>query len=57
MAGYLRDNPPPYMPKFVGTDEELRALSAYIAHLISKGGSVSAKIEVPKTSVEAKKEA
>ncbi|MFZ8860054.1 MAG: c-type cytochrome [Thermocrinis sp.] len=57
LAGYLRDNPPPYMPKFVGTDEELRALSAYIAHMISNGGSVSAKIEVPKTSVEAKKEA
>jgi hypothetical protein len=44
------------MPKLVGTDEELRALSAYIAHLISKGGSVSAKIEVPNTSAEAKKE-
>jgi len=56
LASYLRDNPPPYMPKFVGTDEELRALSAYIAHLISNGGSVSAKIEVPSTSAEAKKE-
>jgi hypothetical protein len=33
-----------------------QALSAYIAHMISKGGSVSAKIEVPNTSSEAKKE-
>jgi len=56
LTGYLRDNPPPYMPKLVGTDEEIKALSAYIAHLISKGGSVSAKIEVPNTSAEAKKE-
>ncbi|MFN3871341.1 MAG: cytochrome C, partial [Aquificaceae bacterium] len=38
---------PAYMPYFVGKDEELRALSAYIADMISKGGSVSAKIEVP----------
>ncbi len=38
---------PAYMPYFVGKDEELRALSAYIADMVSKGGSVSAKIEVP----------
>ncbi|MFN3947103.1 MAG: c-type cytochrome [Aquificaceae bacterium] len=38
---------PAYMPYFVGKDEELRALSAYIADMMSKGGSVSAKIEVP----------
>jgi len=56
LTSYLRDNHPPYMPKLVGTDEEIKALSAYIAHMISKGGSVSAKIEVPNTSSEAKKE-
>lgn len=49
LANYLTpQNHPPYMPYFVGKDEELRALSAYIADMISKGGSVSAKIEVPK---------
>lgn len=49
LANYLTpQNHPPYMPYFVGEDEELRALSAYIADMISKGGSVSAKIEVPK---------
>ncbi len=46
---------PPYMPYFVGKDEELRALSAYIADMISKGGRVSAKIEVPKATLEAHK--
>ena len=46
---------PPYMPYFVGKDEELRALSAYIADMISKGGIVSAKIEVPKATMEAHK--
>ncbi len=51
LASYNRDNPPHYMPRFVGTDQELRALAAYIADMISKGGSVSAKIEVPKESV------
>ena len=53
LVSYLRDNPqhPPYMPKLVGKDEEIRALSAYIADMIRKGGSVSARIEVPKTSV------
>ena len=55
LTSYLRDNHPPYMPKLVGTDEEIRALSAYIADMISKGGSVSAKIEVPASSSEAKK--
>lgn len=54
LSAYLR-NPPPYMPHFVGTEEELRALSAYIADLMSKGGKVSARIEVPKTSLEAHK--
>jgi hypothetical protein len=39
----------------VGKDEELRALSAYIADMISKGGRVSAKIEVPRQSFEAHK--
>ncbi len=47
LKGYLGQNPPPYMPRFVGTDEELRALSAYIAHLVAQGGKVSARIEVP----------
>jgi len=56
LTSYLRDNHPPYMPKLTGTDEEIKALSAYIAHMISKGGSVSAKIEVPNASSEAKKE-
>jgi cytochrome c553 len=56
LVSYLRDNHPPYMPKLTGTDEEIKALSAYIAHMISKGGSVSAKIEVPNASSEAKKE-
>ncbi|MCI4458667.1 MAG: cytochrome ubiquinol oxidase subunit I [Thermocrinis sp.] len=56
LTSYLRNNHPPYMPKLTGTDEEVRALSAYIAYLISNGGSVSAKIEVPNTSSEAKKE-
>ncbi|MEJ7622079.1 MAG: cytochrome C [Aquificaceae bacterium] len=46
---------PPYMPYFVGKDEELQALSAYIADMISKGGRVSAKIEVPKATLEAHK--
>ncbi|SHK30701.1 c-type cytochrome [Thermocrinis minervae] len=55
LVSYLRDNPPPYMPRLVGTDEEIRALAAYIADLVSKGGSVSARIVVPQKSLEAKK--
>ncbi len=56
LASYLTpQNHPPYMPYFVGKDEELRALSAYIADMISKGGRVSAKIEVPRQSFEAHK--
>ncbi|WP_448587944.1 c-type cytochrome [Thermocrinis sp.] len=48
LANYLTpQNHPPYMPYFVGKDEELRALSAFIADMMSKGGVVSAKIEVP----------
>ncbi|RMH80720.1 MAG: cytochrome C [Acidobacteria bacterium] len=48
LANYLTpENHPPYMPYFVGKDEELRALSAYVADLVSKGGRVSARIEVP----------
>lgn len=42
LKSYLRENPPPYMSKLVGTDEETRALAAYIAHLVS-GGSATAK--------------
>lgn len=42
LESYLRENPPPYMSKLVGTDEETRALAAYIAHLVS-GGSTTAK--------------
>jgi len=54
LANYLTpQNHPPYMPYFVGKDEELRALSAYIADMIAKGGRVSAKIEVPAVSVGA----
>lgn len=56
LSNYLTpQNHPPYMPYFVGKDEELRALSAYIADMISKGGRVSAKIEVPKATLEAHK--
>ena len=57
LVSYMKNNPshPPYMPKLVGTDEEIRALAAYIADLVSKGGSVSAKIEVPKATAEAMK--
>lgn len=54
LVSYLRNSHPPYMPKLTGTDDEVKALSAYIADMISKGGSVSAKIEVPSSS-EAKK--
>ncbi|RME10475.1 MAG: cytochrome C, partial [Aquificota bacterium] len=54
LSNYLTpQNHPAYMPYFVGKDEELRALSAYIADMVSKGGRVSAKIEVPKISLEA----
>ncbi len=53
LVSYMRENHPPYMPKLTGTDQEIKALSAYIAYMISKGGSVSAKIEVPKSSAEA----
>ena len=56
LSNYLTpQNHPPYMPYFVGKDEELRALSAYIADMISKGGRVSAKIEVPTSSIQAQK--
>ncbi len=56
LSNYLTpQNHPPYMPYFVGKDEELRALSAYIADMVSKGGRVSAKIEVPKATLEAHK--
>lgn len=56
LSSYLtKENAPKYMPYFVGKDEELRALSAYIADMISKGGSVSANIEVPKSTMEARK--
>ena len=56
LANYLTPQAhPPYMPYFVGKDEELRALSAYIADMISKGGRVSAKIEAPLASYEARK--
>ncbi|MDW8237113.1 MAG: cytochrome C, partial [Aquificaceae bacterium] len=53
LASYLTpQNHPPYMPYFVGKDEELRALSAFIADMNSRGGSVSAKIEVPQAKVQ-----
>ncbi len=51
LTSYLRDNHPPYMPKLVGTDQEIRALSAYIADMIRRGSSVSARIEVPQQNI------
>lgn len=56
LKNYLsKENHPPYMPYFVGKDEELAALAAYVDYLNRNGGRVLSeiKLEAPlKVSVQ-----